>query len=184
MYRNEIKIPKDRIAVLIGASGSIKKQIEEETGSKLIIDSEEGDVFIEGEDSIGIMIARNIVHAIARGFNPEIANFLIKPDYTFEIISMADYAGKSKNIMERLKGRVIGMRGKARANLENLTETHISVYGKTIAIIGEISRAALAKKAVEGLLEGSSHATIYKKLEKRRRELAMEDVLRTVKNER
>jgi ribosomal RNA assembly protein len=73
--------------------------------------------------------------------------------------------------MERLRGRVIGHDGKARSMIEGLTETHIVVYGKTIGVIGEIERVAMARQAVELLLGGSPHGNVYKWLEKKRREL-------------
>ncbi|MCX6707311.1 MAG: KH domain-containing protein [Candidatus Woesearchaeota archaeon] len=41
-YSYDIKIPKDRVAVLIGKKGEVKKEIEECTKSKIKIDSKEG----------------------------------------------------------------------------------------------------------------------------------------------
>jgi ribosomal RNA assembly protein len=72
--------------------------------------------------------------------------------------------------MQRLKGRVIGAKGKARKAIEELTQTNISVYGKTIAIIGEIQNVGTARRAIESLLMGSMHATVFKWLEKQRRD--------------
>ena len=71
----------------------------------------------------------------------------------------------------RLKGRVIGQEGKSRAYIENFTETDVVVYGKTIGIIGEVERVAMAKQAIEMLLEGSPHGNVYKWLENKKREL-------------
>ena len=63
----------------------------------------------------------------------------------------------------------IGEGGKSRKTIEDLTECYISVYGKTIGIIGEPENVAAARKAVEDLLKGSPHGNVYKLLEKRRR---------------
>ena len=101
----ELKIPKDRIAVLIGKGGSVKKQIEEETKTKLDIDSREGDVTLSGEDGLSLFTAREIVKAIGRGFNPDVALLLLKPDYSFELIIIEP---RSKNDLSRIKGRIIG----------------------------------------------------------------------------
>lgn len=169
-YRYELKIPKERIAVLIGKDGSVKKEIESATKTELKIDSNEGDVFVSGEDALGLYNAREVIKAIGRGFNPEIALLLLKPDYCFEIINMGDFA-KSKDNLIRLKGRVIGREGKARRLIEELTESYISIYGKTISIISEPGTAQIAKQAVEALLSGSTHANVYKWLEKKRREI-------------
>jgi len=165
----ELRIPKDRIAVLIGKKGKVKKQIEEETKTKIKIDSKEGDVFISGEDALGLFNAREVIKAVGRGFNPEIAELLLKGDYVLEMIDVKEFAGKSKNTTIRLKGRVIGEGGKSRKTIEDLTECYLSVYGKTIGIIGEPENVAAARKAVEDILKGSPHGNVYKYLEKRRR---------------
>ena len=83
-YLYDTKIPKERIAVLIGKDGITKKHIESATKIKLKIDSKEGDVFLEGEDALGLYSAREVVKAIGRGFNPEIALLLLKQDYMFD----------------------------------------------------------------------------------------------------
>ncbi len=170
-YSYELKIPKERIAVLIGQKGEIKKEIEDETHCKIDIDSKEGDVIISGEDTLGMFTAKEIIKAIARGFSPEHAKLLLKQDYTLEIVSLQDYSGKSKNKSIRLKGRVIGSEGKSRRIIEEMTETYLSVYGKTISILGRPENVTTARKAIESLLAGSPHASIYKWLEKKRREL-------------
>ena len=84
---------------------------------------------------------------------------------------MKDIAGKNKNTMERLKGRVIGTGGKSREEIERLTDTYISVYGKTIGIIGEVEHVSLARDAVAMLLQGSMHKTVYQYLEKKKKEI-------------
>ncbi len=152
----------------------LKKQIESATNIKLKIDSKEGDVFLEGEDALGLYSAREVVKAIGRGFNPEIALLLLKPDYMFEMLNMLDYV-KSKNSIIRLKGRVIGAEGRSRKTIEELTETYISVYGKTIGIIGFSENVTIAKKAIESLLSGSPHSSVYKWLEKRRGNMKRRD---------
>ena len=170
-FMYELRIPKERIAVLIGKEGEVKKDLEEQTKTKLKIDSKEGDVFISGTDALGLYTAREIVKAISRGFNPEIAKQLLKQDVILEIIELSEYTNKSRNSELRLKGRVIGKEGKSRKIMEELTESSISVYGKTIAIIGPSQSVNFARQAVISLLRGSTHANVYKWLEKKRREL-------------
>lgn len=167
-YSYDLKITKDRIAVLIGTKGETKHDIEKETNCKINVDSNEGDVNISGKDAVMLFALREVIKAIARGFNPEIAKQLLKQDYSLEIISLNDYS-REKNHQQRLKGRVIGMEGKARANIENLTECYVSVYGKTIAIIGKIEMVSICKRAIESLLSGSPHKNVYKWLERQRR---------------
>lgn len=174
-YSYELKISKDRIAVIIGSKGETKKDLESITGCKIDIDSKEGDIIIRGKDPINLFTLREVVRAISRGFNPELSKQLLKQDYILEIISLNDYS-KEKNHQVRLKGRVIGVDGKARQTIEELTECNISVYGKTISIIGKIDMVGICKKALENLLAGSPHANVYKWLERQRRLMRRKEI--------
>ncbi len=171
----ELKIPKERIAVLIGKKGEIKKQIEESTKTALEIDSKEGDIFITGKDGLAIFSAKQIVRAIGRGFNPDIALLLLKQDYSFEMVDISEYA-KSKNSIIRLKGRVIGKDGRSRKTIEKLTDCYISVYGKTISVIGIIEEAQNARKAISNLLKGSNHTNVFRWLENKKRQLRQREL--------
>jgi len=166
-FMNEIKIPQDRVAVLIGKDGETKDLVEKGTKTSIDVDSKEGEVHIGGEDPLALFTCAEIVKAIGRGFNPEIAMSLTKIDYILEIISVAEYA-KTKNDFMRLRGRVIGKEGKARRIIEELLEVSICVYGKTISVIGRGDSVSLARRALESLLSGSPHANVYKWLEKQR----------------
>jgi ribosomal RNA assembly protein len=175
-FAYELKIPKERVAVLIGKKGELKKQLEHVTKTHVDVDSDEGDVSITGRDPLLLYSCREIVRAIARGFNPEIAMLLLKQDYGMELMNLQDYA-RNPNDFERLRGRVIGEGGKSRRTIEELTQTNISVYGKTIAIIGQLEHIPGARKAVEALLGGRKHGTVYKFLERRRKELRLKNQL-------
>ena len=176
-YSYELKIPQERVAVLIGKKGEVKKSIESDTKTQIKVDSLEGDIFVYGKDALGLYTAREIIRAIGRGFNPDIAELLLKQDYVFEMVNLTEYTGKSKNTLLRLKGRVIGKEGRARKLIEELSESYISVYGKSAGIIGTAESAAMAKRAVEALLRGSTHATVYKWLENKRREMKRKRVI-------
>lgn len=168
-YGYKIKIPKERIAVLIGENGRVKKEIEVCTKSRLKIDSEEGDVSVSGNDSLQVFTASEIIKAIGRGFNPDTAMQLFDPECCFELIDIQSYA-KSNNDVVRLKGRVIGKGGKSRETIERLSGTKISVFGKTIGIIGKAEEVLEAKRAIEKILRGSPHSKVYGFLERRRKE--------------
>ena len=165
-YLYELKIPKERIAVLIGKSGEEKRQIEIITETNIEVNSKEGEVTIRGKDAINLYTSKEIVRAIGRGFNPEIARLLVNQDYGFELLIIN---GKTSSDFVRLRGRVIGEGGKSRKTIEELTETNICVYGKSIGIIGPSKNIPAARKAVEMLLKGSPHPHVYGMLQKRRR---------------
>jgi ribosomal RNA assembly protein len=160
-----VKIPKERIAVLIGEKGSVKRDIEKRTNTKIEIEDASVSIGSTSEDSIGEWIAKDIVLAIGRGFSPEIARRLLSDEFTLAIIYLRDFAGTPK-AMERMKGRVIGEGGRARRVIEDLTDTYVSVYGKTIAIIGSHDDVYLAKDAAVRLIEGARHASVWRFLEK------------------
>lgn len=165
-----LRIPKERVAVLIGKKGETKNELEELTGIEIDVDSKEGEVTITGNDAIKLYTIREVIKAIARGFNPDVAKNLLKQDYVYEQISIKDYA-KTQNHLLRLKGRVIGAEGKSRKTIEELSEADISVYGKTIGIIGRADNVDIARRAVQSLLTGSPHSNVYKWLEKKRRDI-------------
>jgi len=165
-----LKVPKDRIGVVIGTGGSTKTQIEEKGGVKLDIDSAEGIVSIDS-DSVSILRATEVIHAIARGFNPEKA-FRIFDDELIglEIIDLSKNANTPKEL-KRIMGRVIGKEGRTREALESLTGTSVSVYGKTISVIGYADQIQIVRKAIEMLVQGAKHGAVYSYLERKRQEI-------------
>ncbi|MFP4117580.1 MAG: KH domain-containing protein [Candidatus Woesearchaeota archaeon] len=167
---HELKIPRERIAVLIGSEGEMKKRLEENLVVKIDVNSEEGDVFISGNDALKLFNAQEIVKAIGRGFNPEVALKLRKTDFVFELINLKDFF-RNKNHITRIKGRIIGTEGKTREIIEEHTGCNLSVYGKTIGIIGRSETAAIARKAIDMIIEGSQHSSVYRFLETKRKEL-------------
>ncbi len=169
MFQEYLKIPKKRIAVLIGEKGKVKREIEKLTSTKLRIDSDEGDVIISSEESIDVFNTKPVIQAIGRGFNPQIALNLLDEENVLEIIDITDFSLKSKKKLLRLKSRLIGTQGKARKTIEILTKTDICVYGKTVSVIGMQENANLAKRAIVNLLQGSKHGNVYNFIERNKK---------------
>lgn len=171
-----VRIPKDRIGVLVGPEGKTKKAIEEKLAVTLQIESDAGGVTImlaeNTNDPSALFKAKDVVTAIGRGFSPEHAFRLIRDEEAMlDIIDLRLIFGKSESDLRRVKGRIIGMDGKTRRIIEELTETNIRVYGHTVGIIGNIEQVQAAREAIQMLIEGSSHGTVYRYLHKKRREL-------------
>jgi len=166
---NEIvKIPADRVKVLVGGKENLKGAIEEKCNVRLLVDPE-GEVEIEG-DATDVFFAKDVVKAVGRGFAPREALKLTDHDYNLFIIALKDIVPSDK-AMVRLKGRVIGTGGKIKGEIESATESYISVYGNTIAIIARIDTMEYAKEAVAMLLEGGQHTGVLNYLAKARREI-------------
>lgn len=153
-----VKIPEERIKILRRDKEQVKKL---EQLAEVKIDLGE-DVTIESDDSVKNLLALQVIKAFGRGFDLEDALNLLDDEYKFEIIEMREFCGKSKGRLMALKGRVIGTGGKTKKVIEEITGAKVVVYGKTICILGRWDEVNLAKKAVEMLLFGSLHNTVYK----------------------
>ena len=166
--QDQLKVPKDRLAVIIGEKGKIKRSIESATDTTISINSKDAEVTIDSNDGLQLLVAKNIIQAIARGFNPSIANRLLKDDQFCAFIDMTDFC-RNKQDLKRVKARAIGTDGKARKMLERLTNTHIVVYGKTVGIIGAVQNTDLARRAMTQLLQGAKHGNVYALIEREKR---------------
>lgn len=164
-----IRIPKERVGVLIGKDGDIKKTIEKISQMHLEIDSEEGEVSFNEQDAKDPLIplkVEDIIRAIGRGFSPEHAFRLFGEETELFIFDIYDYVGKKESHLIRVKARVIGREGKTKRVIEGLTGAVISVYGHTVAVIADFESMDIAKKALDMLLAGSEHPTVYRYLER------------------
>ncbi len=170
-----VKIPKERVGILIGPEGKVKQYIEEKLQVKLDIESE-GSVTItlleNSTDPSLLLKAKDVVTAIGRGFPPEVAYRLIRnEDEIFDLIDLRVIFGRSESDIKRIKGRIIGAEGKTRKLIEELTEADVVVYGHTVGIIGSFEESDAARNAVQMLIEGCEHHTMYNYLQKKRTEL-------------
>ena len=171
-----VKVPRERIGALIGPDGRVKENVEAKLSVELQIDSQTGDVTITlsptAEDPSVLFRAKEVIIAIGRGFSPERAFKLLYDDTAvLKIIDLREIVGKSPSEMKRLKGRIIGREGKTRRIIEELTDANISIRGHTISIIGDADQAEVASEAIQMLIRGSQHRTVYGYLHRKRREL-------------
>ena len=170
VFRVYAKVPPDRIGVLIGEKGKVKLEIMRATRTRINVDSKSGMVIIEPEapdvPPYMVLKAQEVVRAIAYGFPPEKALRLLDEDQTLVVIDLKQYVGDSPNHLQRVKGRIIGEKGKARKAIEEMTGTYISVYDSYVAIIGDYESAQAAKEAIEMLIQGRQHSTVYRYLER------------------
>jgi ribosomal RNA assembly protein len=159
-----IKVPLDRVGVVIGPQGKTKSKIMRLTKTLIEIDSHEGEVTISGEGE-DFFKGQDIVKAIARGFSPEKAFYLLKPNYLLKIILIKEFVGKNASAQKAKRGRIIGRDGLIRVEIEKKTNSFISVYGKTISIIARIEDLKAATSSVEMLLQGAKHDSLHHYLE-------------------
>ena len=169
IFSKTVLVPNDRIGVIIGKKGSTKRAIEESCGVSIAVNGKTGEVNIQtASDDIQKVQpfkATNIILAMARGFSVSNAMLLLDDTYRLHVLYLQEYVGKSSGALERIRGRIIGERGRARRNLEHLGRSRISVYGKTVSIISKEHKMRTVISAVHTILSGSMHTTAYSKLE-------------------
>ncbi len=169
------RVPLDRIGVLIGEGGQVLRELMKRTMTVIKVDSQNGTVIIEPESPnvppINLLKAQDFIKAIAYGFSPERALRVLDEDQILLVIDLKQKVGPSPNHITRIKGRIIGEKGKARKIIEEMTGTYISVYDTYVAIIGDYESATAAREAIEMLIEGRQHATVYRYLERIMRQL-------------
>lgn len=173
------RIPEDRIGVVIGPGGRTKREIEHATGASVEIDPEDEEIRIvspDDGDPTGALKARDLVLAIGRGFSPERARRLLKDGTYLAVIDIKLVSGKrEKSALWRIRSRLIGTGGRARERIEELSGCSASVYGSTVALIGTERQLERGTRAVELLLRGSEHSTVFHMLARQRREDAQEE---------
>src|SRR5712691_5265024 len=104
-FEQSVRVPLERIGVIIGKGGSTRRSFEEELGVDLLVDSKSGSVVVKC-DSVekgDPLRAVRVVEAIGRGFSPQRAHRLLGEEVAFEVIDLRDFAGKSTNALERIK---------------------------------------------------------------------------------
>jgi ribosomal RNA assembly protein len=167
-----VKIPQDRIGVVIGDGGETMREIESRAEVRLDIDSESGSVKVEsvGDPVVGLK-GPDIVKAIGRGFPPEDALRLLDDEVMlFDIVDIKA-ASRNDNDFTRQKGRLIGENGRTRELMEELTGASVVIYGSTLGIIGDPEQVEAVREAAEMLLEGAPHGSVYSFLERKHNEM-------------
>ena len=168
------RIPKNRIAVLIGKRGSTRKMLEEACGASLHIESNSGDVSVnwpedEVADPIIKMNLPDVIFAIGRGLAPKRAVQLLEDEVFLRMYDIREWVGRQPNQTRRMRSRLIGTNGRIRSLIEELTGTEMAIYGSTVLVIGDQESLALATPAIEGILQGSEHGTVLFGLEQDRK---------------
>ena len=163
-----VRIPTERLKALIGEQGKTKSLIEKKCSVKLDVD-EDGEVRISG-DSADIFFAKDVVKAVGRGFEPRDALRIANDSYQFELIDLKDVL-KNEKAITRIKGRIIGEKGKMKSEIEAATESVIAVYGYTVGIIARLDTMEYAREAVMRLVDGAEHMSVYNYIAKAKKDI-------------
>ncbi len=156
---DHISLPEDRMK-LLKRTKDWKEQLKNFLGVDVDINV---DVRITGE-TLQVIRAKEILKAFGRGFDFKDSLNLLDEEYFLEIIAMTEFV-KSKNRQVTLRGRVIGEGGKTKKMIEKYAEVKVAIYGKTISIIGKPQNIKVARIAIEAILSGSKHNSVYRFLQ-------------------
>jgi len=176
-FRLILHIPEERIPVVIGNKGKTKIKICKMCNAEIEVESKTGQIIIgsttKNFDENGALKARDIINAISNGFSPERAFRILDDESLLQVLDLRNFT-TSTNSTNRIKGRIIGEKGKARKNIEELTNTFISIYGHTVSFIGNYEETMLALDAIMLLINGRSHKTVYEMLYQAKRKSKIE----------
>jgi len=162
-----ILIPSERVKVLMAPA--IKSEIEKLGEIKLSI-SDEGEIEISSKDPVKEWRSIDIIKAIGRGFEPRIALKLLNEEYEFKLTGLKDIFSSEKQRI-RYKARVIGTKGKVKTAIEEISNANICIYGNTIGIIGKMDEVDLAGRAINMILNGASHGSVFIMLRKTKQKM-------------
>jgi len=142
-----VLVPKERFNIV--RDRPTKTYIEQHLKVKLSF--EDTSAIIEGE-GLDLYQAKLIIQAIANGFSPVHAYKLLKEDVQLQIIDLNDYSDKKKEV---IKSRIIGRNGRVREEIEKASKAFVSVYGKTVSIIGTPKQIEIARNVIELIIRGA-----------------------------
>ncbi|MCX8166782.1 MAG: KH domain-containing protein [Candidatus Micrarchaeota archaeon] len=160
-----IVLPKKRYKNLM-TKNDIRLKYEETCNVTLSFEKDYIAV-VEGEAQ-NVFFAKTVLEAYAKGFGMKTAIKILTRDYSYRIINLKDF-GKNVKDLKRIKGRIIGKKGKAKKTIENLTNCKIIIRGKKVALIGPPESVDDANESILDLIEGKKHSTIYSNLENKNR---------------
>jgi len=167
-----LNIPQERIGVLIGKNGEVKKRIEEEVKVKILV-QQDGAVRVEynADDPESYFKIRRIADAVSSGFSGEDALRLLDENLVLKTIDLRDFSDESSSRMKIIKGRIIGKNGKVWKKIEKLSGAKLALHKYTLGIMGEEESCEIAFKTILKILRGAQFSTAFKYLERQKKSL-------------
>lgn len=155
-----VNIPEERIGKLRTVK-NCKEQLKDFLDVDITI---EYPVLVEGSP-LQVLRAKEIIKAFGRGFSFEDSLDLLDEDYLLDVMEVKEFTGKSTHRQVTMKGRVIGMGGLTKKTIEKNSGAKLVVYGKTVSLIGKHENIKVARTAIEMILSGSKHNSVYRFLD-------------------
>ena len=168
-----VTVPDERIPII----KELIPRLEEISNTKIDYDEKTKSIHVipKNNNAYEAMKVVSVIKAIGLGFDVDDATKLMSDDYVFEEINLKDVAN-SQDDLKRIKGRIIGEKGKTKKIIQEYTGVKIIITEHSVGIIGRIEQVDIAKRAIEMLIKGKEHSTVYKFLDKAERELSLSKI--------
>ena len=160
-------LDSSRIPVFIGKNGEMKARFEEEFSCSIEVDSQNGEVTVISEEALDTFVLGHAIEAINLGHNPEHTFMLADEHFVLDIIDVKSMVRDSKRL-QSVMGRVIGKDGSTRRAIEEITKCWVAVVEEKVSVIGPFENVQLVHEALDMLISGASHKSIYSYLERNR----------------
>jgi len=170
-------VPPEKARDVLRRGGRTRRLIEERFNVSLAIDDETGSVSVKyGSEKAAeaYLAVTKIMAAISAGFDERAIRDMIEKDLSFVVLDLEEIVGSSRPTLTRVKGRIIGERGRARQKVEEVTGCAVSIYENKVGVLGPQETIDVAREAVERLSKGFQHQSVYRFLDSRMRVLKQE----------
>ncbi|MBW9140865.1 MAG: RNA-processing protein [Candidatus Aramenus sp.] len=159
-----ISVPDEKIELV----KSLLPRLQEISGVRIIYDERKKIFEIDptNENPYSAFKAASVIRALGLGFSVNDAMKLMSDEYQLEVIDLKATLGGNPDTIRRIKGRIIGEGGKAKKILQEYTSAVISIYEHYVGIISTNEQTPIVRKAIDMLIEGREHSTVYKFLDK------------------
>jgi ribosomal RNA assembly protein len=107
----------------------------------------------------------NVINAVNLGHSPDNGMKLENETFVLDTIDVKDYVKDHKRL-KSIMGRIIGQEGSTRKIIEDITKCNVSVKDHFVSIIGPYENTLLVHEALDMLIKGASHKSLYSYLER------------------
>ncbi|MCD6279578.1 hypothetical protein J7J26_02300 [Candidatus Micrarchaeota archaeon] len=144
----------------------IRPILEEKLGIKLIL--HEDYIEIKSQDASNEYLCVDVIKAITYGYDYKKAVKLISPEYDMKVINLKDFISNEKTLHRQI-GRLIGLKGAVKRNIERDADVSIIIKDYKIIILGLRPDVDVAVQGLLKLISGAKHSTVYRYIIERKR---------------
>ena len=175
-----VTVPDEKINII----KVLIPRLEEISNTKIVFNEKTKSISVspKNNNAYDAMKVVSVIKAIGLGFEPDDAMKLMSDDYVFEEINLKEVAN-SQDDLKRIKGRIIGEKGKTKKIIQEYTGVKILITDHYVGIIGRMEQVDIAKRAIEMLIKGKEHSTVYRYLDRAERELSLFKVNQALKED-